>query len=705
MTQPPRSTPLPLTALALALVVLGIGAAIGWLAAWRSVASHGYLEQSFARGAFFTFRDMARAGVAGAWPWAVGVGAAFLVVVFVWRRGVPGDGSRDPARAIASRSVAAWAVVLIGVLATAALIEVQRERDWIGQRDVIYVVAFTLACAAALLAISKLARGAANESRSLANVHGALAAFVVAAPAVFWLGRELPYHSTEASTWIAVGLVVPIALLVFAWTRARAVARAAGRPTRWIAGPLGVGASVSALLVLAPFVLALFESRLAAPTFTVREPWNVVVIAIDTLRADQLSLDGANPRGRDTTPNLRRLAERGVVFDNAISQAPWTLPAFASILTGVYPHEHGAYSITGRLRERETTLAEVLREAGYQTLGVVSQVHLARGIGIEQGCDVFDDSSVVSEQALSGQRTSDAALRALERIDASRPFFAFLHYFDPHSEYVDHDDLAWTDGYEGWLREQLAYDNLERNRERLDAADIKYVLDVYDEETAYTDRQVGRVLDELERRGLAEGTLIVLCVDHGEQFLEHGGFGHTTTLYDELIRVPLIVVPPGSKLGSRRAEVVETSHVFGTVLATLGIESASGARKRWSAHQSRSLLTTPSEPGEPAYSIVWLPDSKASSGKQLCLSAVREGRWKLIHDWTRDRRMLFDLESDPGERNDVFERESQVGARLGAELDAWTLKQLEHGGPAALRSLDRRSIDALKKLGYLGDGH
>lgn len=695
------SVPLARTAFALGVIVLGIGAALGWLEAWRAVESH---AQGFNRGAFFTSRDIAIAGVVAARPWALAVVAACLLGAIVLRLCVP-NAAREPTAAIASHSLVAWSVALIVALASAALIAFEREREWLAASDVLYVLFCSLACALALLALSSTARRATDVARANAHVTGALAAHSVAAPAAFWLGRDLPYHPTDERVWINVAAVVPIALIVYAWTRARTVARAAGRRTHWATGPLGAAACLSALLVLAPFGLSLFESRLAAPTLTARQPWNVVVIAIDTLRTDQLALDGLNPRGRDTTPNLRRLAERGIVFERAISQAPWTLPAFASILTGLYPHEHGAFSITGRLRERERTLPEVLREAGYQTIGVVSQVHLARGNGFDQGCEIFDDSAMVSEQALSGQLTSDAALRALEQIDAAKPFFAFLHYFDPHSEYVDHDDLPWSDGYEGWLREQLAYDNLERNREKLDAGDIKYVLDVYDEETAYTDRQIGRVLDELERRGLAERTLIVVCVDHGEQFLEHGGFGHTTTLYEELVRVPLIIVPPGSKEGSRRTDVVETRNVFGTVMDVLQVDCERAATEMWSAEQAHSLLSPPATPERQAFSIVWLPDSKASSGKRVCLSAVREGHWKLIHDWTRDRRMLFDLDSDPGEQHDVFARETELAARLSAELDTWTMNQLKLGGAAALRTLDRRSIDALRKLGYLGDGH
>jgi arylsulfatase A-like enzyme len=268
-----------------------------------------------------------------------------------------------------------------------------------------------------------------------------------------------------------------------------------------------------------------------------------------------------------------------------------------------------------------------------------------------------------------------------------------VHWFDPHSEYVDHEDQHWADGYDGWLRTQLEYDNLERNRQMLDAADMKYVLDVYDEETAFTDEQIGRVLDALDERGLTEKTLIVLCVDHGEQFLEHGGFGHTTTLYDELIRVPLIVVPPGSKAGSRRADVVETCAVFGTVLGALGIQSADGVDQRWSAHQAHSLLTLPRDPAEPAFSIVWLPDSKASSGKQLCLSAIRSGRWKLVRDWTRGKRELTDRSGD----------QPELSARLSQELDDWTKRQREIGGEASRRTLDANTAAALRNLGYLGD--
>jgi arylsulfatase A-like enzyme len=309
------------------------------------------------------------------------------------------------------------------------------------------------------------------------------------------------------------------------------------------------------------------------PTLSLANAKNVLLIGIDTLRWDHTSLSRRDERGRSLTPNIKEFSEDAVVFENAISQSPWTLPAFASIMTGRYPLEHGAISFAGSLRESELTISEVLREAGYRTGGFVSHKYVDDRRGFAQGMDVFE---VVSEGhlAISSHKVSNSGLEFLERHRGDGGFFLFLHYFDPHSEYRDHE--GWTfanDGYSGWAAdEELEMSDLMVRRHHLDSLDVKHLLDLYDEEIAYTDLHIGRVLDFLSDNGIYDDTAVIVVADHGEEFMEHGWLGHTVTLYEEVIRVPLVARLPGRADGHAVVETpLETRSVFPTVLDYLGI--------------------------------------------------------------------------------------------------------------------------------------
>jgi arylsulfatase A-like enzyme len=321
---------------------------------------------------------------------------------------------------------------------------------------------------------------------------------------------------------------------------------------------------------------------------------------------------------------------------------------------------------------------------------------LKRGSGFDQGCERFDETSVVGEQAESSEHVTDVALAELAA--AREPFFAFVHYFDPHSDYLDHLDFPWADGYRGWLREQMAFDGLVRNRHAIDAADLAYLLDTYDEEIAHTDRQIGRLLDELDRRDAWKDTLVLFVVDHGEEFLEHGNFGHTVTVYEELVHVPLIVVPRGSASGSRYSGVVEARDAFATVLDELDLDFGASVRERSLLRTAREAPKT----GARAFTITWPTDAPVSSGQRHFVTGLRDGSWKLIHDWTREKVMLFDLAADPGERNDLSASRPDVADPLRAALDAWVVEQRKRDTGAARRKLDADERRMLQALGYAG---
>jgi arylsulfatase A-like enzyme len=273
-------------------------------------------------------------------------------------------------------------------------------------------------------------------------------------------------------------------------------------------------------------------------------PTHVVLVSIDTLRADHLGCYGY---ARARTPNIDRLASESVVFDNAATATPLTLPTHSSLLTGLTPLRHGVVDNFGfRLDASVTTLAETLRAQGFATGGFVGSFVLDSRFGIAQGFDTyfdhFDAPSANGRPLSAHQRPANEVLEpALEWIDrqGARPFFAFLHFFDAHTPYTPPEPY----------RSSFPDDDVGR----------------YDAEIAFVDEQLGRLVRELDARGILEDTAIVVVGDHGESLGDHGEATHGLFIYDATVRVPLLVRAPGFRAGRARAQV-RTIDVMPTVL-------------------------------------------------------------------------------------------------------------------------------------------
>jgi arylsulfatase len=457
----------------------------------------------------------------------------------------------------------------------------------------------------------------------------------------------------------------------------------------------------AALIALIPFGVRSLAGRLDAPTLAAERPLNVVVIALDTVRADHTSIVGNRPMQRDTTPNLRALAERSVNFRRAITQAPWTIPAFASVLTGLYPHEHGALELHARLPREHVTLAEILREAGYETYGVVSHMFLQEFRGFRQGYDRYDEGPTQGEdvhRSISSEAVTESALGFLEE-EHERPFFLFAHYFDPHYEYRDHKPWRLASGYDGWFREQLDFENLLKNGHLLRQEDLKWLYDLYHEELLFTDVQVGRVLDQLEESGLMENTLVVVVADHGEEFREHGGFGHTTSLHQEVLHVPLIVAAPELADGVEVDVPVETRAVFGTVLRRVGVLGEDAGTDTLLRFVDGGVASVDGGPHR-AFSSVWLGNTDPRHGKRFQKASMVQGDWKVIYDMTQQQTLLYDLARDPRESRRSQDLERAKAMRK--TLDAW-ISRMQHSAARGERApLDAKSLEWMRDLGYAG---
>jgi len=659
------------------------------------MASQGYEALGFEHLAFVLERGELLAGARSGLMWGALLGG--LVATLLAPSGADLS-ARGVASWPASRTWTGWASLAGALVATALLLLVEREREWVAAGHIAFALAAALALAATLECLGRYARKAADDA-ARANVVASLAGLLACFPALLWFGRNAITLGPGKLPLPEIAVTLGASALLFALVRRNARRELAGQRVQAFARPDVLAGAAGATLLALVALFSTLGGVLGRPALTAAQPYDVVLIGIDTLRADATSLYGPSLHGRDTTPNLRKLAERGVLFRNAVSQAPWTIPSFGAIHTGRYPHEHGGYSLNGALRDNEVLLAEALAEAGYATRAVVSHTYVGPQRGFAQGFERYDASNALGHRAITSEAVTDLALRILAARD-ERPLFLFAHYFDAHYEYMDHPESEYGDSYQGWLRHENDYENLLKNRQMVSAEENRWLVDLYEEEIAHTDREIGRLLAALEQSGRMERTLIVVVADHGEEFLDHGSYGHTSTLWQEQLHVPLLVVPPGSKRAARVDGVVETRAVFGTVLDTLGVDFAEAARARSLLRHVAADGSELPDPQAKAFSITWLPDSEVAWGKRMCISSLREGRWKLVRHYTWERTLLFDLEADPREQRDLAAAEPERAAAMAATLEAWTEEQKNRGAGRKI-SVDAEELRKLKELGYL----
>jgi len=441
--------------------------------------------------------------------------------------------------------------------------------------------------------------------------------------------------------------------------------------------------------------------------FDAQNPKNVIVIALDTVRQDHTALLG-DPEQIKRSPNLKRLVDRGVVFDSAISQAPWTIPSFGSILTGKYPHEHGFVDVWSKLDGGQVTLAEVLREAGYATGGVISHSFISTERGLDQGFDSYNEDHVLGHLGITSKGITDESIAFLDGVK-DQPFFLFAHYFDPHGPYLPHKEYNYSADYKNWLSEEtddMAF--YRRMRHFMNDKDIEFITDRYDGEISFMDSHIGRLLDYLDEAGLADDTAIVVVADHGEEFMERGYFGHALSLHDELIRVPLLFVLPGVNIEQKMVkEAVETRAVFSTILDYVGLGWSSSG-------QVMSLLpvikSTPEQLAErsarkpfEAYSVEGFKNFFAGVFRADIYS-LSTAKWKIIHDAKRQRQALYDLENDPGEKTDVKNDFPEIYTELDRKLEKW-IKEIENAGYLQDAPMIDPSKAHWQQMEALGYGH
>jgi arylsulfatase A-like enzyme len=414
----------------------------------------------------------------------------------------------------------------------------------------------------------------------------------------------------------------------------------------------------------------------------------VVLISIDTLRRDHMSLYGYPRR---TTPGLEALARESVVFEDAVSTSSWTLPAHASLLTSTAPAVHGATSSKVGLPASLPGLPRVLREAGYFTQGIATHVYLSKEYGFGEG---FDRLRYLPDTR--AEEVTDQAIRFLEGKGDS-DFFLFLHYYDPHWHYDPPPpyDRAFDPEYQGSAT-GIWWDFKERDASSIDSKDLHHIRALYDGEILYTDREVERLIQEMKRIGVFENALVVVTSDHGEEFLDHGAWEHQKTLYEEQLRIPLLVKLPGSTSSAGRVKgQVSLVDVAPTVLDVLGIEAPE-------SFEGRSLLDA-SRTGEAAELEAWAETEHTLDGSRKFAARRGVAGEKAIFTLKPEGLAvdLFDLAKDPRE-SERLDPGARVRAFEEKLADYLAVAEARRGGrtPPPVE-LGPEDLERLRALGYV----
>ena len=454
-------------------------------------------------------------------------------------------------------------------------------------------------------------------------------------------------------------------------------------------------------------------------------PSHIVFLLIDTCRADRL---GMYRKDRQTTPFLSRLAEDAVVFENCRSQAPWTKPSMAALLTSHYPSEVGIHDLLQQLPDRWTLFPEVLKEAGWHTAGWSTNPLMGSLSNYSQGFETFIESQTINRgdpiRFASGAaaKVRDLVLPWLAKASPERHNFLYLHVVDPHEEYEPApeflEQFADPDRHPRFRQE---WKSLGKTRPPLpglhvtqwnfdqagvdSASFIKHGLDLYDADLLACDAALEEIYAGV-LEALGDDVLLIVTSDHGEEFMEHGGTSHGFSLYDELLNVPLMLHWPGGLEGRRVTDDVRSIDIYPTLCELLGLKTPRGLR-------GRSLV--PLLEGEPLAPLPSFSEIVEDSGSRRfgepmgIAHTVVDGRWKLIRNLrTPNRRErptleLYDLVADPGERRNLAPDEPQLAARLGDLVNRWAAASLGLAAPTvAAGDVDPEVLAQLEALGYGG---
>jgi arylsulfatase A-like enzyme len=551
---------------------------------------------------------------------------------------------------------------------------------------------------------------------------GALAAAATVAAALVvlpWLNfAYLPRAASAISVLGSLGALALLAVAVPLLLRWPRVALAAA--LLWIV----LGNSVGGL-----------GGRAAAPppVATRAPPFNVVVVLIDTLRADHL---GAYGYQRPTSPVFDGLAREATLFEGVSAQAPWTKPSVASLMTGRFVHHHGVVSSRDALGDDATTLAEALRQRGYRTAAFSGNPWVTPEFRFDQGFGEFESGRAMGPQLTVLYRTlrrldritrlnlarrafwgasanldnserdrqlTDATVEWIGRQRPEAPFFLYLHLIGPHDpydpplEYVRPFREPGWDGRKGPTKPPARVQTDFETAAPLDEAQRAAMVAQYDGAVAFADEQLGRVIAALRQGGHLDRTLLVVTADHGEEFYEHRNWRHGNQLYNEVIHVPLLFRFPGGGAAARRTDLAMLVDVFPTVLALVD-----GAGAADPGADGRSLFAAEAAAAAPtAFAEHWWFDGGTYSSRM-----VRRGGMKLMESRddsrSQERTELYDLATDASEQRNLLENPTTVSENSLGELQGLLARFGDKVSVASAAKVDveQSTKERLRQLGY-----
>ncbi|MCI0417400.1 sulfatase [bacterium] len=431
----------------------------------------------------------------------------------------------------------------------------------------------------------------------------------------------------------------------------------------------------------------------------------IVLITIDTLRADAVSAKN--------TPNIYRLAADGVLFENGFSESPWTLPAITSIMTGVSPLVHRAVQVDSQVPPELPTLAEFMSRAGFYTSAIGRNLNLveklSRGFVTYdffprtriEGLGGFLLNTLLSQSGSTDASTSDLTRLAEKWMNenSNKHFFFWLHYFDPHMPYAPPARFQPPEAAPRRIGKKFQNSFIQNIRLGFFVPDKKernWIRELYLGEVRYVDEQIGQLMNTMKLKGVYDQSLIILTSDHGEEFWEHNSFAHAHTLYNELLRVPLVVKMPGSPFKGKITQSVATTALFPTILELYGIRFSPDLFS--SGSFAKLLASAGSVPEEPVVGggLLFYGDKVS----------VQYGGTKYVRDLITDREELFDLVVDPQEQIPVGTDSSeqlQAGRHLFDEnLKSAARLQARHRiSIPQKKKLDQETEEMLRSLGYI----
>ena len=427
----------------------------------------------------------------------------------------------------------------------------------------------------------------------------------------------------------------------------------------------------------------------------------VVVFLLDTVRQDGLGCYG-NPLG--TTPSIDALAAEGVRFDQAIAPSGWTLPSVGSLLTATWPTIHGGMGKGVQLtpiRPEVATAAEALKDAGFATGAVANAAFVSPMLNLDRGFDMFDHQYTYNWDTRRADASADIAIEWM-RDNASKSMFMLLHLFDPHLDYDPPGDyrFRYTEGRTEPappLTMTNCLDMRPSKEEPPSQEDIAYMKALHHGELAFVDAQIGRVVDALKELGLYDEAMIVVTADHGEEFWEHGGFEHGHTLYDELVKVPLVMKFPASQPAANAVvgTQVRMIDIMPTVFEVAGVDEPN-------TFAGKSL-----RPAIEGLETAGRPTLCESTLYGITKVAWRADRYKYIHDLDPagdGKHELYDWQADPGETNNLIDAQPALASQMRQQLfGAYNEMKLvtRTMSKQEVVNMSPDEIDKLRSLGYI----